>query len=193
MHREGSRCKKKMKLIFVVSPYVNKSSFGFSIMSRFRGYLFSVQLPVYPNWQATPVLPVRPAQGPTHHPTHPAQDPAHTLRTLRTAFSAFCHSLRRDYDVPSRRSLQRIVHDLHTELSTNVENYLRTLGFVHLQVDGWEDHQKVEVIGVTAKPLDPDLKPVLILFRRLGGRASTPRGAPQRSMRSLSNRAFLCF
>jgi hypothetical protein len=69
----------KMKLIFVVSPYVNKSSFGFSIISRFRGYLFfSVQLPVYPNWRAAPVLPVRPAQGPAHHP---AQDPAHTLRT----------------------------------------------------------------------------------------------------------------
>lgn len=72
------------------------------------------------------------------------------------SFIKFCQSIRRDFHVPSRRTIQRTVHDLHRELGVKVETYLKSIGFAHLQVDGWEDHNKLEVIEVTAKALDPE-------------------------------------
>ena len=76
--------------------------------------------------------------------------------------SDFCQTLRSDFHLPSRRTLQRRLGDVYINLRVSVEKYLSDCKIVTLAIDGWSDHQHQETLAVVAKPLLCDSKPVLV-------------------------------
>lgn len=64
---------------------------------------------------------------------------------------AFVKSLRSDFQLPSRRTLQRHVSSLYLEVRLALGEQLRRWPYGTLSVDGWEDHQKLEVLGSTVR------------------------------------------
>ena len=56
--------------------------------------------------------------------------------------------LRSDFNVPSRRTLQRRCTALYNNVRTAVEDQLATLKHIVLCLDGWEDHQRCEVLAI---------------------------------------------
>ena len=84
----------------------------------------------------------------------------------------FCRTLRSDFQLPSRRTLQRRVDDVYLKLRDVVEKHLTACKMVTLAIDGWSDHQRQETLAVVAKPLLCDSKPLLVKLGHLGCRPS---------------------
>ena len=72
-------------------------------------------------------------------------------------------ALRKDFVPPTPYKLRQMVTQLFEETKTAVEEKIRAVPWVHLAVDGWEDHQKLHVLAVTAIA---DHRHFLICFER---------------------------
>ena len=83
------------------------------------------------------------------------------------AFRCLCRQLRFDFKVPSRRTLQRRVSDIYKEMLNHVNAHLGSQPLMNLAIDGWEDGQKLESIGITAQGLQSQAPAVLITFEQL--------------------------
>ena len=76
---------------------------------------------------------------------------------------AFCRSLRSDFRLPYRRTLEKRLHDIFLDNTQKVEDKLHNRT-VCSSIDGWEDPQHFHVLGVTARTMVYGAQPLLIQY-----------------------------
>ena len=82
------------------------------------------------------------------------------------AMQEFVNVLIPDFKLPSRRTLGRRVREAYEELKGIVERQIGQQTFATISIDGWEDHQHCETLGITLKPLHFGSKPFLLKMTR---------------------------
>ena len=83
-----------------------------------------------------------------------------------TSFVDFIQALRPDFRIPSRRTMGRRLHEVYTDVQAKVAAKVNHIPWMALAVDGWEDHQKREVLAMVGMPLGQRGKPLLLSFAR---------------------------
>ena len=82
------------------------------------------------------------------------------------AMAEFLRCLRPEFQLPSRRTLQRRTYDVYMEVRSKVESLLQLEKNVALSIDGWEDHAHCACLGITVRSLRSNTKPFLLSMSR---------------------------
>ena len=82
----------------------------------------------------------------------------------------FAQSLRPDFRLPCKATLQKRASELYGRVKADVEDKLQAVKLVALAADAWEDAAHGEIFATTATPLVGRRKPLLLNFRRISKR-----------------------
>jgi hypothetical protein len=85
----------------------------------------------------------------------------------------FCRALKSDFHVPSATTLTRKVENLYTKTVQQVQEAIKKWPGCALYMDGWQDPQRCEVVGVAAGYIGSGMKPLLVHYERLSARPTT--------------------